>query len=290
MLSMTGFGKGRREGLGKAFTVELRSVNHRFLEVKCRLPKGMLLIEEQMERLIKKYFQRGSFSVYLEIAPLPGGEKSLSVDYALAEAYLDAARSLKHHLSISGDLTLQDILRYPEVLTGERKGEEEDLWEPIREALQEACDNLLRMRQDEGGKLYADFEMRIGHVEELLSGISPLAELVVSDYREKLQQRLSTLLEAVPANEDRIAFEVAAFADKSSITEEIVRLGIHISHFRQEMLSREPVGRKLDFLLQEMNREVNTIGSKSTYPEISASVVEMKAEMEKIREQVQNLE
>lgn len=290
MLSMTGYGKGRREGFGKAFTVELRSVNHRFLEVKCRLPKGMLQIEEQMERLIKQNYQRGSFSVFLEIIPVPGGGKTLSLDYDLAAAYLEAAMQLKHHLSIPGDLTLQDILRYPEVLSGDGRAAEEGLWEPIGEALQEACDSLLNMRQEEGQKLYADIKMRIARVEKHLAGISSLGDLVVAEYREKLQQRLSTLLEAVPVNEDRIAFEVAAFADKSSITEEIVRLGIHISHFRQEMESREPVGRKLDFLLQEMNREVNTIGSKSSYPDISATVVEMKSEMEKIREQVQNLE
>ena len=290
MYSMTGYGKGKGESNKRIYNIEMRSVNHRFLEVKTRLPKGMLLIEEKIDKYLKEKFNRGSFSVFINIESNKDYKEEFKINYSLAESYFNAGRNIKEHFNLGYDLSLQDIIRYPEVITVDSTDEEEDNWLYIETALAEASTNLELMRKDEGLKLKADCMERIKLIEASVTEVGKYSVDVVEEYKQKLNERIKTLLDSVPVNEDRIAYEVAAFADKSNITEEIVRLEIHLGHFRKYMELDEPIGRKLDFLIQEMNREINTIGSKSSSTDIAAIVVNIKSEIEKIREQIQNIE
>lgn len=291
MNSMTGYGKGIKETKERIYTIELRSVNHRFLEVKYRLPKGMLFIEEKIDKYIKSNFSRGSFSVFLNIENNKEFAQDFVIDFNLAESYYLAGKKLKEHFNMQYDLSLQDIIKYPEVISSNDKELDDDVvWNDILDALKNASDNILEMRRSEGEKLHEFFLQSLGYIKKNIYKIEELSDKVVIDYKEKLQERIKALLDSVPVNEDRIAYEVAAFADKSNITEEVTRLKVHLSHFAEYLQYREPIGRKMDFLIQEMNREINTIGSKSSATEIAAIIVDMKSELEKIREQVQNIE
>lgn len=289
MNSMTGFGKGCFETDDKVYTIEVRSVNHRFIEVKMRLPRGLLSIEEKIDKAIKSTFKRGTFSIYLDIRNNGSSPSDLEVDLGIAESYFLAGEKVKDHLNLSSSLSLQDILRYPEVVKT-HSPEEETLWPAISQALEEALEKMGEMRGLEGESLKKDLLGRLAFVSETVEVISQDSLDVVKDYQIRLRERIEELLDKVPVNEDRIAYEVAAFADKSSITEEIVRLRVHIEQFGLLLADKEAVGRKLDFLIQEMNREINTIGSKSNVTAIAAAVVTLKSELEKIREQVQNIE
>lgn len=290
MYSMTGYGKGIFEQAGKKYTIEIRSVNHRFLEIKCRMPKGMLAIEEKVERSLKEAFDRGSFVVHLDVDSSSEGVREINLDFELAKAYYAAGHRLKEYLGLPYDLSLQDLIRYPEVIRSEEKEKDEDLWIAIEEALKQAIEELQVMRAKEGAKLIVDLQDRIGLMEEAISTISGQSSRMVEEYHNKVRDRMRELLDTIPVDEDRLIHEAAVFADKSDVTEEITRLKIHLEHFRGYLALEEPIGRKLDFLIQEMNREVNTIGSKSSSNDLAVVIIGLKSEMEKIREQVQNLE
>ena len=291
MYSMTGYGKGIKETQERIYTLELRAVNHRFLEVKYRLPKGMLFVEEKIDKYLKGNFNRGSFSVFLNIENNKEYTQDFNIDYRLAEAYFKAGQSIKSHFNLSYDLSLQDIIRYPEVISSNDKEiDDESIWNDIKDSLEIACSNVLEMRKDEGEKLEQFFRESLVVIDNNIKEVEKYADFVVGEYKDKLQERIKTLLDAVPVNEDRLAYEVAAFADKSNITEELTRLKIHMTHFKDYFNIKEPIGRKMDFLIQEMNREINTIGSKSSSTDIAVIIVSLKSELEKIREQVQNIE
>ncbi len=291
MFSMTGYGKGIKETQERIYTLELRAVNHRFLEVKYRLPKGMLFVEEKIDKFLKANFNRGSFSVFLNIENNKEYKQDFNIDFKLAEAYFKAGQSIKEHFKLSYDLSLQDIIRYPEVISSNDKElDDEVIWNDIKDALKAACENVKIMRGNEGEKLKGFFVESLEIINTNIDKVNNYADFVVGEYKDKLQDRIKSLLDAVPVNEDRIAYEVAAFADKSNITEEITRLKIHMTHFRDYFEINEPIGRKMDFLIQEMNREINTIGSKSSSTDIAVIIVILKSELEKIREQVQNIE
>lgn len=291
MFSMTGYGKGIKETQERIYTLELRAVNHRFLEVKYRLPKGMLFVEEKIDKYLKANFNRGSFSVFLNIENNKEYKQEFNIDFKLAEAYFKAGQSIKEHFKLSYDLSLQDIIRYPEVISSNDTDlDDEMIWNDIKEALEAACNNVKVMRENEGEKLKEFFKESLKIIDLNISEVDKYSDFIVGEYKVKLQDRIKTLLDSVPVNEDRIAYEVAAFADKSNITEEITRLKIHMTHFKEYFEINEPVGRKMDFLIQEMNREINTIGSKSSSTDIGVIIVTLKSELEKIREQVQNIE
>lgn len=291
MYSMTGYGKGIKETQERIYTLELRAVNHRFLEVKYRLPKGMLFVEEKIDKFLKANFSRGSFSVFLNIENNKEYKQDFNIDFKLAEAYFKAGQNIKEHFKLSYDLSLQDIIRYPEVISSNDKElDDEIIWNDIKEALETACENVKIMRNNEGEKLKEYFKESLEIININIDEVDKYADFIVGEYKGKLQERIKTLLDAVPVNEDRIAYEVAAFADKSNITEEITRLKIHMTHFKDYFEINEPIGRKMDFLIQEMNREINTIGSKSSSTDIAVIIVTLKSELEKIREQVQNIE
>ncbi len=289
--SMTGFGRGESCGQGKKFTVELKSVNHRFCEVVLRLPRNMVSLEEPARRLIQSRISRGRIDGYFSAEEC--GEKSpvVKVDKALATSYYKAMEELKATLGLRDPVTIQHLINLPGLLVVDEPDEDEKTWWPlVAEALEQALDGLVEMRLAEGSQLEADLTRRLERIAELNEQIKTRAPLVVTEYHNRLTQRLKEWLPDTPLDQARLAAEVAIFAERSSITEEVVRLASHLVQFRECLKSDGPVGRKLDFLIQEMNREINTIASKASDLEISRVVVEVKSELEKMREQVQNIE
>ena len=289
--SMTGYGRGEHEGAGKRFTVEMRSVNHRFAEVVFRQPKQLAPLEDRARKLMLETVSRGRVDVFISLEEQGEGAKVVKVDKALALAYYNA---LKEMAEVVGSPEVVDytlIPRYPDVITVERAEDDlEELWAVYKGALEKALQQLVIMRGKEGEKLKQDLLQRALNIENWTKDISERAPLVVNEYREKLLQRIQSYLADINLDEARLATEVAIFADRCSIAEELVRLASHLEQLRQSLELSEPVGRKLDFLVQEMNREANTIGSKANDLTITNLVVNIKSEIEKIREQVQNVE
>ncbi|MBO8168153.1 MAG: YicC family protein [Thermoanaerobacteraceae bacterium] len=288
--SMTGYGQGQGSSAGKAITVELKSVNHRFLDISVRLPRQYSILEERFRRQVKEKVARGRIDIYVKMEDELEAEKEIIVDKALAEAYLKSLRELADALEIDGTVSAYELSRLDDVL---RLNEEEDLdaiWVGMEEALTQALDQLIEMRHLEGEKLKADVMRRKHTIERLTGEIAGRTSLVVAQYQKKLTERVKELLGDTPVDEERIAQEVAIMAEKSDISEELVRLKSHLEQLEETLLLDQPIGRKLDFIVQEMHREINTIGSKNIDVTIGRLVVEIKSEIEKIREQVQNIE
>lgn len=289
--SMTGFGQALRQAGGYGIQLELKSVNHRFLETVVRIPRQWSYMEERLKKLIQGKITRGRLELSILMERDSASVQKAEINWPLADAYLAASRQLADKYSLDGKLAIQDLLSIPDLLAFKEDADEIHLVEEaMTDALQEALEQLAAMRETEGAHLHADIKERLLSLRRRVALLEELAPAVVDDYHRKLKQRLSTLLEDRSIDEQRLALEVALIADKADIMEEITRLKSHFDHFDRIGEGSEPAGRKLDFLLQEMNREANTIGSKANSAEIAALVVEMKAEMEKIREQVQNLE
>lgn len=288
VLSMTGFGTGVAEG-EKRVTVEMKSVNHRYLDLFIRMPKGYLMLEDVVRREVSQRLHRGRIEVFVSIEDFEDKPRNVKIDWGLVRGYEAALRELERALHISYRAEGEHIIRQPDVLVAEEVGA--DVVEPLlKEALQKAIDSLISMRIAEGGNLAGDLRQRIQVLRNMSSEIRARVPQVVESYKDKLSQRIAELLQGVVVDEERLAMEVALFADRSNITEEIVRIGSHLDQFSLILEQDEPIGRKLDFLVQELQREFNTIASKASDAEISQMVVEAKAELEKIREQVQNIE
>ncbi len=289
--SMTGYGRGEAEGEGKQLTVELKAVNHRFLETVIRLPRQYSSLEERIKRLIQERVSRGRIEVYLNFKETGEIKRIVKVDKDIAVAYDKALEDLAKTVGASYDSDVYRLISLPEVVSIEEKEEDLDaLWGVCARALEQALAALVQMRRQEGERLRQDLIHRLERIAQCIKDIEARQPQVVQEYQEKLRQRISELLHEVPLDENRLANEVAVFADRVSITEELVRLASHLAQFKASLDLQEPVGRKLDFLTQELNREINTIGSKANDLEIGKIVVEVKSEIEKIREQVQNLE
>lgn len=289
--SMTGFGRGEAIGQGRKFTVELKAVNHRFSEVVLRLPRPMSPLEERARRYIQARISRGRIDGYFSVEECGEKTPTVKVDKALASSYYKAMKELQEELGIAGDIKLKHLIGLPNVFLLEEPQEDIELWWPVvEEALARAVIGLLDMRESEGARLKVDLQKRIDIIAEITKTIEQHAPLVVDEYRERLTQRLQEWLNDGVLDSARIAAEAAIFAERSNITEEVVRLYSHIIQVKATLEKDEPVGRKLDFLVQEMNREINTIASKSNNLGISKAAVDVKSELEKIREQVQNIE
>lgn len=290
--SMTGYGRGEAAGEAKGFTVEIRSVNHRFCEVMTRLPKYYTALEDRVRKAIQEKVSRGRLDVFITVDTFDCSKnKHVTVDKELALVYCRALRELAEAAGVAGDITTMDLARLPDVMVIEDREEDlEEVWTVLLGAVRQASDNLVAMREQEGSRLAGDILYRIDKLEQYNNQISERAPLVVQDYQDRLRQRIQELLGETEIDEARLASEVAFFADRGNITEEMVRLRSHFKQVREAMDSPEPVGRKLDFLVQELNREVNTIGSKANDTEIANLVIAAKSEIEKIREQVQNIE
>lgn len=289
---MTGYGKGEASSSGFRIKVELKSVNNRYLDITVKLPRYLIYLEESIKKLIKEKLGRGKVDVFINLDFESISSLEVKVDIPLAMNFKNALSDLKDQLQIEDSIRLSNILSIPDVIRTEKRDlDEASVWETLRSAIDSALSQIVVMRESEGQQLKHDMLEKLGKIEEITSEVKIRSPLVVEEYRRKLNERIAALLEE-PAiiDQDRLAMEVAVYADKSSIDEELTRMNSHIAQFRSIIEEDGAVGRKLDFLIQEFNREVNTIGSKSSDSIIVNKVVDLKSEIEKIREQVQNIE
>ena len=291
MRSMTGYGRGSIERDGRELTLELKTVNHRFLDLNIRLPRALLFLEDGLRKGLNARLSRGHVDVFINYRNVREDAREVTLDGALLKAYaraMDEAALLVP--GVKDDRALTRLVSMPDVLTvAERSEDQESVTALCADVLTLACDALEQMREREGESIGRDLAAKVDNLERIAGEIADRAPGVVKDYQQRLNERIAELLQS-PPDPQRIAQEVALFADRAAIDEELVRLSSHFAQFRHLLAQQEPVGRKLDFLVQEMNREVNTIGSKASDLEIGRRVVEAKAEIEKIREQVQNSE
>ncbi|MCL2059120.1 MAG: YicC family protein [Oscillospiraceae bacterium] len=289
--SMTGFGRGEASSDSRRLIVEIRSVNHRYCDISIRTPRMLSGHEDRLRRLISQRVNRGKIDAFVNYEEHGERERKITVDAGLAAAYIEASATLKGRFGINGDLSLSELLRLPDVFRADDpKPDEDEVWALLGQAAADALDALVSMRSAEGDKLVGDISGKLASLKAHLMQIEERAPFIVSEYRERLNDRLKELLGQNMPDESRVAAEIALFADRCAIDEEITRFKSHLAQAASCCASKEPIGRKLDFILQEINREVNTIGSKANDLSISETVVEMKSDAEKIREQIQNLE
>lgn len=291
-ISMTGFGRGEYKDDNYYFLVECKTINHKYADINIRMPRKILFLEEKVRNSVKNYIRRGRADIYIKFEVIGNEDISLKLDEDLAAQYVDILKRIKDKFDLSDDISVTSVAKFPDVVSTEEKEEDEDLiWSKLNEAIEESFTRLKEMRTEEGNKLAEDIVMRCDYLSKYIEEIEGFSDRVVEDYREKLNTRISDLVEDPSViDESRLAQEVAIYADKSSITEEIVRFKSHIDQLKKTVIKNESIGRKIDFLIQEMNRETNTIGSKSSDLNITNLVVEVKSELEKIREQIQNIE
>ena len=277
--SMTSFGRSNsEEGKKRVFTVEMKSVNSRYLDVNIRMPKSIISLEEEIRKMISNSLNRGKVDVFINIKNYNEGAGVPKVDINLAQGYLQCLKEIEEKLNIKNDISVMQIARFPEVITMiEEEDKIDEIWEELKPLISSSLDMMINMREVEGEKLKEDILIKINQIEDLVS-------------KQKLEERLKDLLGNVEVDENRIATEVCILADKATVDEEIIRLNSHINQVRETLKLNEPIGRKLDFIVQEMNRETNTIGSKSSDIKMTNIVIDIKNILEKIREQVQNIE
>ena len=291
VLSMTGYGRAGALLHGRDIKVELRSVNARFFEYSSRLPRSCAFLEDKLKKLVAAKVSRGKVELSLSIQTVTAADTVVSVNWSLAQGYRAALDSLIEKMEQNNDVTAGMIARFPEVLTQTAAPTNEDeLWQDVQSVALQAVDAFVAMRAAEGEKLKADVAGRLDTIEELVAKIEQGSAGRVQAYSDRLYARLQELLGDRSIDESRLVTEAALFADKTAIDEETVRLHSHVAQYREILTLDEPVGRKLDFLTQELNRESNTIGSKCQDVAITRLVVELKSEIEKIREQIQNIE
>ncbi len=287
---MTGYGRCQIEEDGREMTVEVKSVNHRFLDISCRLPRHLSFLDDAVRKGVGAGLARGHVDVFVSYVNHREDAREVVVDTALAAAYANAFEALAAKLGKENNLSVVDYSRLPDVLRIEEREEDQNVVRALFErALGGAIDSLSRMREDEGTSMRLDILEKLDNIEGIRNQIAERAPLVVTEYRDKLHQRIAQLAQG-EIDETRLITEVAIFADRAAIDEELVRLVSHIAQIRAAAQLKEPVGRKLDFLVQELNREINTIGSKAGDSAIAQLVVQAKGEIEKLREQVQNIE
>lgn len=291
MYSMTGFGKGTAVCSGRELTIELKSVNHRFLDIGLRLPRHLNGIEDEIRRTLGERLSRGHVDVFVNYRNTRSDSKTVRVDTALITAYVSAARSLPAELCLRDDLSVSTALKLPDVTEIAYADEDPDaLIALCKEALSSAIDMLLVMRKKEGESIRADLSEKLCAMREIADGIRERAPLIAETYRQKLNERIASAVGEADLDRARLATEVALFADRAAVDEEIARLSAHLDGFALLLDADEPVGRKMDFVVQEMNRECNTIGSKANDQALTELVLRSKSEIEKLREQIQNVE
>ncbi|MBO5222899.1 MAG: YicC family protein [Clostridia bacterium] len=291
MKSMTGYGKYSVEKNDRILTIELKTVNNRFLDVSPHMPKIFACCEDIVRKTLKSELSRGNVDVYFDYENNSEKSKQVSVDYALADEFVRAANDVAERYGFASDFNVTKLISLPEVLSVKDGGDDDNiLKELVEECIKGACASLNAMREKEGVTIKADLKRLIDNIDGYLQKAITRAPLVVEEYRNKIQTRITEILENVELDEARLLNEVAFFADKADINEEIQRLTSHIKQYNDILESNEPAGRKLDFLSQEINREINTMGSKSNDKELTSYVLAMKNELEKIKEQIRNVE
>jgi uncharacterized protein (TIGR00255 family) len=288
---MTGFGRARIAQEGLEVVVEVRAVNHRFLDVNLRVPRTYSSFEPQLRKMVGAWANRGKIEISVTRAGSGGMVKGVVVDLKLAECYHECLQELKQRFGLAGEITLADMLTLKDVIVPVENEEEIDKESrQVVQCLEEALASFDSMRRVEGDSLWHDIEARLHSVREMAGQVKPLAGLAPQAAKERLERRVQELMANSELSEDRLAQEVALIADKADITEELIRIESHVEQFLGLGRQGSPLGRKLEFLLQELHREISTIGSKSASTDISAYVISMKAEVEKVREQIQNIE
>jgi uncharacterized protein (TIGR00255 family) len=291
VLSMTGYGRAGALLHGRDIKVELRSVNARFFEYSSRLPRSCAFLEDKLKKLVAAKVSRGKVELSLSIQTVTAADTVVTVNWQLAEGYRAALNAMAERMDLKNDVSVGMLSRFPDVLTQTAAPTNEDeLWEDVKSVAEQAVDAFIAMRAVEGEKMKADVAGRLTTIETLVGQIEENSSGRVQAYSDKLYARLQEVLQNNTVDQQRVLTEAAIFAEKIAVAEETVRLGSHVHQFRQILSSSEPVGRKLDFLVQEFNREANTIGSKAQDLEVARIVVDLKAEIEKIREQIQNIE
>ena len=289
--SMTGYGRAQQTLCGRDITVEIRSVNHRYFEYASRLPRSFGYLDEKLKALLQSAIFRGKVDCFVTIVSVDGGGAQVAVCHELAEAYVRALRALGEELSLPDDLTLSSISRFSDIFVVQRAPEDEDeVWECVRTVAEEALAQFVSMRAAEGTRLRDDILSRLKVIEDCVSAVEVQSPRTVAAYRKRLFVKLQEILESKTIDTQRVLTEAAIVADRLAVDEETVRLRSHIAQLRDFLQSPDPIGRKMDFLVQELNREANTIGSKCQDVEIAQTVITIKSEIEKIREQIQNIE
>ncbi|WP_294156439.1 YicC/YloC family endoribonuclease [uncultured Clostridium sp.] len=290
--SMTSFGRAQsEEGKDLCFSIEMKSVNHRYLDINIRMPKTMLSLEEKIRNIISKRLNRGKVDVFINYKNYGSSSGKAVLNMELAKGYYNCLKEIADTLGVDNDISVTKIARFPDVITIEEPEENlEDIFREIAPLVESALNLMEEMRLREGAKLNEDILGKLELIESDVKKIEGLADVVPKNYKKKLEERLSELLSGVDIDESRIALEIAIFSDKAAVDEEITRLKSHLSQIRNTLCLEEPIGRKLDFIIQEMNREANTIASKSSDINMTNIVIEIKNTLEKIREQIQNIE
>lgn len=291
MKSMTGYGRARETSNEREIVVELRAVNHRYLDVNVKAPRGYGFLEEAIKKLAASKISRGKVDIYINVTDLAAQETTITLNHELAQSYFDALVELRDALHLHDDISVMSIAKMPDVLVSQRvEVDAEALTTSVSEVFNEAVKQFDEMREIEGEKLASDVRNRMNTIKEIVQQVEIRSPERVIAYREKLEKRMNEILADSTVDEQRILTEAAIFADKTAVDEETVRLRSHLDQLDTMLKDSNPVGRKLDFLVQEMNREANTIGSKANDSILANYVISLKAEIEKIREQIQNIE
>ena len=291
MKSMTGYGRAREEKNGRTITVELRAVNHRYLDCTVKAPRQYGFLDDAVKKAAAARIARGKVEVFVSVETQEGGDIAVTVNHTLAKRYLDALHDLSETYGLRDDVTVAVLAKMPDVLGSERIEQNADeLTRDVLEVFAAACDGFDQMRCREGEKLAEDVRGRCAAIERMVGAVEQRSPERVREYREKLLARMQEVLADTSIDETRILTEAAIYADKTAVDEETVRLRSHLTQMDGMLRETQPVGRKLDFLVQEMNREANTIGSKANDVDMARIVVDIKSEIEKIREQIQNIE
>ena len=289
--SMTGYGRGETVKENISVVVELRSVNHRYFEFSCRVPRGYVFLEDKLKTFCQQRITRGKVDLFLTLDVTASDNVVVEINHSLASGYVNAIKELSETYEINDGFSAVTLARFPDIFTVKSQALDEDtVWSVVEEAVSLALDGFAAMRAKEGKKLYDDVKSRVETILEKVAFVEERSPETVKAYREKLETRIREMLADATVDEGRLLTETAIFADKVAVAEETVRLRSHIKQLMELLESDIAVGRKLDFIVQEMNREANTIGSKAQDIEIAHTVVDIKAEIEKIREQIQNIE
>lgn len=288
---MTGFGRYELTSDERKICIEMKSVNHRYFDLNIKMPKKLLAFENKIRAEVKKYVLRGKVDIFITYEDISKGAVRLAYNSNLAAEYMKIAEIMEKQFQIPNDMTVSKLACFPEVILMEdEEVDEEKLWPYVKEVLDHACENFLESRQEEGERLKKDLFEKLEHVSENVDFIVKRSPLLVVEFRQRLEEKVKELLAGTQIDDNRIALETTLYADKMSVDEEVVRLISHVAGMKNAISNGIDVGRKLDFIAQEMNREANTILSKSTDVEISDKAIELKTDIEKIREQVQNIE
>lgn len=291
MKSMTGFGRSKIEVNSREYVVEIKSVNHKYSDISIKLPRNIMCFEEKIKKIVSNNISRGKIDVFVTFNNYSEEGKDVIINKELAKNYIKQLQELAVENGLDDKIRVTEITKMPDVLQLKIEDDESDvIWKELEQCINEAVSNFVEMREAEGERIKLDLITRINKVEELVNGIFSNTTGLIEDYVVKLRERIKEILQTDVVDEARLAQEIVIYADKCSVEEELTRLRSHITQFRNLLETKEPVGKKIDFLIQEMNRETNTIASKSVKLDITNLAIEIKTVMEDIREQIQNIE